>query len=307
MSFLAALYLLIIILGFGSAFALINVAVESLSPVWLATARASIAAVVALGFIALTGRRIRTDRQHLALYLGLGFTNCAAPFIALAWGQRMIDSGLAGVLFASITLFTVLLTPLMLPGEKIRSLQLSGSIVGLFGVAVATMGDALDLTGAGALNGLGSPSLDALDTTALLGAGVTLFAALCYSVGTLVVRRVTQVDAIALAAGQLIAGAMILMVVAFVQDGAPLAAFSAMPPRAVTALIVLGSLCTAAPMISVFLLVRLAGAARASISAFAMPFMAVLIGSVFLAEPITASLLLGFVLVLAGARMVIKG
>lgn len=304
---LSVLYFLIIAFGFGSAFALVNVAVASLSPIWVATARASIAALVALGFIAATGRRIRTDRRHLALYVGLGFSNVVLPFITLSWGQRMIDSGLAGVLFASITLFTVLLTPLLLPGERIRSLQLAGSLVGLVGVAVATMGDALDLSPAAARAGAAAPLIESLDPLALFGAGLTLFAALCYAIGSLVVRRVAEVDALALAAGQLVAGAAMLIATAFAFDGAPQAAFGAMPAHGLAALVALGALCTAAPMISVFLLIRREGPARASLSAFAMPFMAVLIGSAFLAEPLTLSLLLGFVLVLGGAWMVIRG
>ena len=60
------------------------------------------------------------------------------------------------------------------------------------------------------------------------------------------------------------------------------------------AIILLGVFGTAAPMVTIYLLIKRTGLSTTSLTTFFNPFVAVLIGVIFLAEPITPSLAIGF-------------
>ncbi len=55
------------------------------------------------------------------------------PFGTIAWGQQHIESGLAGILFGTMPIMSVVLAPLFLAEETFTRRRLAGALVGLAG------------------------------------------------------------------------------------------------------------------------------------------------------------------------------
>jgi len=283
---ISLIYFAIAALGFGGAFSLTNIAVAHFSPLDVAAARAGIAALATGGYVIWVGVRVPLTRKHLAVYLLLGVLTGAVPFAAIALGQRYITSSLASVVFASIPLFTLLAGPLVLAGQGLKGRKVAGAVTGLVGVAVAVSG------------GKVFP-----DQSFLIGGGLTLGAAICYALGGLYVRRFEAIDPRALSVGQLVAAAAMLSVLTVSDGGIPVRIEN---PSIFMTLVLLGVFGTAAPMVAIYLLIKETSPSTASLVTFFVPFVAVAIGALFLAEPLTPTLVIGFVLVLGGASIVVR-
>ncbi|MCZ6858859.1 MAG: DMT family transporter [Alphaproteobacteria bacterium] len=267
---------------FGSSFLFIHVAVAEIPPLTMAAGRAALAMPVALVFLLASGRRLPPLGAAWIPLIMLGLLTAAIPYAAIAWGQRYIASGLAGILFGTIPVFAVLAGSVLLAGEERLSLaRLTGALVGLAGVVL--------VIGPKALAGIESQ---------MLGAGVTLGAAFSYTLGTIYARTRKELDPVVMTAGQLLVGAVVLTLAALVTDAPWQLAPSAAAIGAVAATAVLG---TALPSLLLFWLVRNAGASNASLATFFIPVMAVALGAVMLGESLPWTAFAGLGLILLGA------
>jgi drug/metabolite transporter (DMT)-like permease len=225
----------------------------------------------------------RTGREWIALFW-LGLLTAAVPFASGAWGQRYIDSGLAGILFGTIPIMAVVLAPIFLEEESFSRLRLIGALTGVAGLVLVV-----------------GPSILANAGDQLLGVCITLLAPLSHTLGAIHARRQTGLTPQAMATGQMIFGAAILTPVAFLVEA---------PHRlhpgaaAVGALLVSGIFCTALAMSLYFAVVRRVGASRSSIVPLLMPMVAVALGALLFDERLTAEAWLGMALILTGARAV---
>lgn len=286
MSPLSLIYLSLAVLGFGSAFALNKIAVEYFTPIQVSALRAVFATLAMSGFVMIMRIRIPMTKRHILIYSLLGTLSVALPFIAIAWAQSYIDSGLGGVIFASMPLCTLLLAPVFLKDSFPTSRQLVGSFIGMAGVAIA------------ATEGKLSP-----DVTLLIGAGMTMFAVVCYTLGGILVKRYQDIDTKALTFGQLAIAMFGLIFVAAFTDGISNFPVTQTP---YIALLVLGVLCTALPMTCIFLLIRREGPAAASLTSFFVPFVAIGIGALLMSESLPLSLIGGCAMVVGGAWLVLS-
>ena len=75
-------------------------------------------------------------RRHWRPALVLGTLNAAIPFWLVAWGEKHIDSSVAGVAQATVAIFTFLLAARFLPHEPVGLTRIVGVAVGFLGVAV---------------------------------------------------------------------------------------------------------------------------------------------------------------------------
>jgi drug/metabolite transporter (DMT)-like permease len=261
----------------GLPYLFIKVAVRELDPAVIVLGRVAIAAAVLVPLATARGAFVHLRGRWRPLIL-LAVIEMAAPFLLIAYGEQHITSSLAGLLIAADPLFIALLALRLDPSERVDSPRLLGLVVGIVGV-VALLG--LDVGG---------------DALGLLGAGMVLAAALCYAGGALLIKRsfsdIPQLGAIA--AGLALATLMV----------APLAllrlpAHAPTPPVA-AAVLALGLLCTALGFLTYFKLIAVAGASRASVITYVNPAIAVALGVLVLAEPLSLATLGGFALVLIG-------
>lgn len=269
---------------FGSSFVFINVAVESLPPLSVAAGRALVAGVFIWAFLRLAGEKLPRPGRDWGPLLIIGLLTGAIPFATIAFGQRYIESGLAGILFGAIPVFAIFLTHFLVAGERLSANKLLGGFTGLAGVVI--------VVGPGALGGIGDQ---------LVGQAVTLIAALSYTLGVIYGRLRPQVTPRLPAAGQNLGGAFFLVPLSLAID----APWTLSPGSdALWALLAMGVLSTAIPALLLFRLIKTAGATNASLATFFIPVAAVVIGWAALGEHLHWTALAGLAVILAGAAIV---
>jgi drug/metabolite transporter (DMT)-like permease len=266
----------------GGSFLFMRVAVVSLGATATAETRLALAGVTISAYLAFTGRRLAW-RAHWRYYAAVGSINSAAPFALYAWSAQHLPASYLAVINATSPLFGALVGAAWL-GDRLTGRAALGLVAGL--------------TGVGLLVGLGPIAASPAVLAASLAA---LGAAICYALGAAYVkRRAYSVDASALAGGSNIAAAVLL---------APLAL--ACPPagwptaQAAWAAVGLGVLCTGVAYLLYYRLVTDVGPARALTVTFLIPVFGMLWGAVFLGEPVTATMLGGCALVLAGTGLIV--
>lgn len=268
----------------ASSFFFNKVAVGTVPPVTIATARALLAAPIVLLFVHLSGNRLPPLGRRWGPLLVLGLLTAALPHVALAWSQVHIDSGLAGILYGTIPLLTVIFAHFATNDEKWTASSGAGVLLGLGGIVV--------VLGPAALAGLAEQ---------LVGSAIALSAALCYAVGGVYSRRFGDMRPVVLTAAQYLCSAAILAPLSIAID-APWTLAPSSP--ALWSLVGLALIGTALPGVMVFWLVQRVGATNTSLLAFFMPVIAILLGTTLLGESLTWQAFAGLALILAGMTAV---
>lgn len=267
----------------GASYLLIKYALEDFSPgeiVFLRTALAAGVLVLAVrwqggeGWPAL--RAIPRRRPGAALLLG--FTAVAAPFLLIAFGEKVVPSGLTAVLVAPASLFVAGFAPFLDRSEAIGLSQAGGLVLGLVGVGLL----------------VGVESVHSLE--AFLGALAILVASAFYALSSFVVKGpFAGVPAITSSAISCAVGALCTLPVALatMHGGAP-------GLRAVLSVVVLGVVGTALAFVIFYRLIAEVGAGRASLVSYLAPGVALFYGAVFLDEEVGWAAVLGLALILGG-------
>ena len=264
----------------GASFLFMRIAAPAFGPFALAEVRVAIAAAILLALLARNGGAAEL-RRHAARFLLLGAVNTAIPFSLFSYAALSVTAGLASILNATAPLFAGLVAWIWLR-ERLTPLQWLGMGIGLAGVAwLSASKSGFSLGG------------DAL----ALGAGV--LASFSYGVSASVVKRwFTNVPSLAVAAGSQTAAAALLL---------PFAVAS-WPPVAIgpgdwAAAVALGVLCTGVAYLLYFRLIANVGPATAMTVTFLIPAFAILWGALFLGEAVTATMLAGCAVILAGTAL----
>ena len=277
----------ILALTWGAAFPIIEVALEGITPFWLAAYRITVGTL--LSFIAwrLLGGQLfdapitRGDRVTLII---VGILSSALPFMLISWGQQYVTAGFTGVAMASVALFVLPLAHFLVPGERISLRKTMGFIIGFAGIVVLMGPDAFSSTG---------------EPLTVAGQAACLAAAACYALSSILMRRLPPVDPIGLATVLLFIGALFVVPLAWIREGPP-----PLPDyRTLLALLVLALLPTAAANLLRVVVIRTAGPVFMSLTNYQVPLWSVILGVVFLDEPLHISLLLAMILVLIGVAL----
>jgi drug/metabolite transporter (DMT)-like permease len=253
-------------------------------PLFLAWSRVSIAAVVLLA-LALQAGVLRGLRGRLRWLLAFCVAEVVIPLPLIGYGERDVSSSLTAILIAAMPLLVAVLALRFDHSERPTRMRAVGLLVGFAGV-IALVG--LDVAGSG---------------RELLGAFAVLVGALGYAAGAMILKRgLADLDPRA-AMGASMALAAVLL--------APLAAID-LPSRVpaagpIAATVALGVVCTAAAFVVYAILIREAGAGRASVVTYVNPLIALILGVVLLSERPGAGAVLGLLLILAGSWLSTDG
>ena len=274
--------LLVIALMWGTAFAVIRLAVESVAPVQVAAGRIVVAAVVLCGAVRLAGLRFPRGRRVWLYFLLLAIVGNALPFYLISWGQQRVPSGVTGILMGTNPLVTLLLAHVWVSGEAITRTRLAGFALGFGGVVVLMGPDAIDAVGGN-----------------LVRQGSILAGALCYAANTVLVRRMPATHPLVASACVLLVASAVIVPVVMLAPGA------GNPPsvRSLLAVLWLGLIPTAAATILYFRVVSSAGPTFLSLVNYAVPLLAVLTGALFYAERPGLRTLLALALILSGIAL----
>ncbi|WP_071797343.1 DMT family transporter [Natronohydrobacter thiooxidans] len=268
----------------GASFLGVAVALEGVSPVWIATARIVIGALTLSVIAWAMGVRLTLSRPVLAFAAGMALLSNALPFYMLSWSQQHVTSGFAGITMAAIPLFVLGLAHVFVPGEGLTRPKALGFALGLLGVAV--------LIGPGVLARSGSE----FETLARFGC---LAAALCYALGSIVTRRCPEVHPVAFGMMALWIAGAVMIPVALLSDGVP-----TLPElRPLLAVLYLGLLPTGYATFLLVGIIRSAGPSFLSQVNYHVPVWSVLLGAVVLGEEVPGRFVLALAIILAGLML----
>lgn len=266
----------------GSSFLLVKFALATMPPLTVSLFRI---AVAALALTALswgrTGGWPRGDRRFWGAAAMVGITGMALPFCLIAWGLTATDSGIAGILTASVPLWTMLLAHLLLPDESINRIGLTGIVIGFIGILLLfadKMGGA----------------------TRVFSAGLILMASLSYAAMAIFIKKNAAANTLDFSTAVTWCALAVLAPIALVVERP----WRISPDtQAVVSIFVLGALHTGIATVMLMKLIQVAGATYASMTNYLAPMAAIVLGAVFLDERLPAAAGLGFALIALGVYL----
>jgi drug/metabolite transporter (DMT)-like permease len=259
----------------GIPYLFIKIAVGELTPATLVFLRSALGAVLLLP-IALARKDLAPLRPYWKWILAYTFVEVAAPWYFLSDAERRISSSLAGLLIAAVPSIGALLA-LVTGGERLDSRRIIGLALGFLGVA-ALVGLDVHVDDLGAIGQVGLVTLG-------------------YAIGPMIIeRKLGGVPALGVVAASL--GLTAIVYAPFGLAQLP----PALPSQSVlSAVVVLGVVCTALAFLVFFALIAEAGGPRATVITYVNPAVALALGVVLLNEPFTLGIAIGFVLIVLGS------
>jgi len=266
----------------GVPYLFIKLAVEDLSPGFVAWSRVALGALVLLPIAWRTGALRGLPLRWLTAFALFEIT---IPFPLIAFGEQRVSSSLAAILIAAVPLVVAFLALRFDRAEQPTRTRFIGMLIGLGGVA-ALVG--IDIGGRG---------------SELLGAAAVLAATFGYACGPLIVKRhLSGADPLGPVAGALGIAAIMLLPLAL--GGLPT---ETPPDEAIASVVVLGLICTALAFLIFFRLIAEIGPSRATIITYVNPVVALALGVAILDEHVTTGTVAGLLLILAGSWLSTDG
>lgn len=270
----------------GTSFLFIKVAVHDMSPAVLLLGRSALGCLALAVIVRVMGRPLFGEgwRTRLASFAIMAVTNAVVPWIAIAWGEERISSGLASILNSTTTVWTAVLIYWVMPSERPTVVNYAGVLLGFAGVVVLVQPD---ITRHG-LSG------------SFFGAMAVVVASLSYAINALYQRRkMRNVSVFEVSLGQLVATVVFAIPIAAPSLPQMHVAFSS-----IAAVIALGAGGTGIAYLLYYYVMNSLGAVRASGVTLLVPVTAVFWGVVLLHESLSLSIVIGMVVILAGIVLI---
>lgn len=270
----------------GSSYPFIKVALAGhIAPFEIVLFRLVLATLALYVVVRVQGLSMPRTRRVWRSFAIMGLIGTACPFFFISWGETRITSSLAAILNSTVPFFTVLLAHFWARDERLTAVRLLGVAIGFAGVVVL-VGNVTSGSFAWALPG----------TLSLLAASC------CYGIANNFARGAFRgIQAEVAATGQMLLGAVF---VAGPGTAAAVTARAAPTPAGLAAVAGLGLLGTALAYLLYYRLIARVGPSRTSMVGYLLPAFSVVYGAFLLHETVTARLLFGFALILAGIAVV---
>ena len=264
----------------GASFLFMRIAAPAFGPIPLIELRVAIAALVLAPLLAARGDTTPLIRHWRPLFV-LGLLNTALPFCLFAFSTLHLTGGLAAILNSTSPLWGALIAWAWL-GQRPSASGGVGLLLGFAGVAL-----------------LARDKLDAGAQEPLLAISAALLGAILYGVAAGYSRRtLADTEPLAIATGSQIAAAIMLLpaaVVLWPQDAVSASAW--------WAAIIMGVASTALAYFLYFRLIASVGPAKAITVTYLIPMFAMLWGALFIDEAVTATMVTGCAVILAGTAL----
>jgi drug/metabolite transporter (DMT)-like permease len=266
----------------GASFLLIKVAVHDMSPTVLLLIRSLSGLITLAVIVKVMGRPLLGEgwRTRLGSFAIMAVTNAIVPWVAIAWGEERITSGLASILNSTTTLWTAVIIFWALPTERPSRVGYLGVVLGLAGVVILVLPDIL----AHGISG------------SFLGALAVLVAALSYAANAIYQRRkMRNVSVFDVSLGQL--AATVIFAIPLAVPSLPDVHVAL---KSMAAVIALGAGATGIAYLLYYYVMNTLGAVRAAGVTLLVPVTAVFWGVVLLHESLSWSIVIGMGVILAG-------
>jgi drug/metabolite transporter (DMT)-like permease len=267
-------------------YAFISIAVEQFDVATIILARVVIGAAVLIPF-AIYRKAIMPALKQWRWVLAFAVLEMVGPWFLITNAERTVSSGLTGLLIALVPFWGVFIAYFYNGDKSVKHPKtIFGLVIGFVGLLLLV---GIDAT---------TENLD------LLGVGAVVLASLGYAIAPAISsKKIGHLDS----AG-VISLSMVIVAIFYAVPG-----FMALPADVPTAnfegwmaLAVLGVICSAIAFILFFDLIKEIGSARATLITYPNTAIAFLLGIVFLSEPVTLGMILGFPLVLVGSYFASK-
>jgi drug/metabolite transporter (DMT)-like permease len=268
-------------LAWGIPYFLIQIALEDFSSYSIIFIRVLIGAAIMVP-LALNSGALKLALKHWKWVLFFAVMEMIIPWWFITEAGRHISSGLTALLIATVPMFGVVVASLV--GDKtIRNPKtLFGMLIGFAGVVA--------LVGIDSLQGIIDP----------IWVGAVILASIGYAVAPAVISyKIGFVPTTGVISLSMVFVGMAYLVPALTQLPQEIANVPSL--NSWLALLGLGAICSALAFMLFFALIREIGAARSTLIVYINTLVALLLGVVFLSEPITPGLLIGLPLVLIGS------
>ena len=275
-------FALVLLLGllWGSPYALTKIALETIKPMTIVTARVGLAAAVLWLIVVVRKQKVPRTWQFVRLLFIQATIFCVIPYTLITLGQQTVDSALAAVLNSTTPILLCLISVLWTRHETLTPSRMLGVALGFAGVVVVVGG--------------GNPLAPGQH---LVGQLAILVATLSSAVSAIHGRRFAAVAPEVASAGVLTAATLMLLPVCLWSEAVAPSAPSAASMLAVLTNAVFG---TALGFVIYFQLIRTAGPLSTTSTSYLKPAVGVLIGCGLLGEPLSWKLAAGLFAILLG-------
>ena len=282
--FIELAFLVLLSFLWGGSFTLIKIAVETVPPATMVTARVAIGALLLMLLAKMRGIEFPKAPAIWGAFTIQGILQSALPFTLISWGEKHIDSGLAGLLNSTPPLFAFLVTYFILREGSDVLRKSIGVATGFAGVIVILGPDIL----AGASH-------------SVLGQLAVTGASLSYAIAAIHARRFANQPALLTAACSMVMATMLMLPLSLYFDQPWTLAPSA---EAIWSILGLGVFSTAVAMVIYFRLVRTIGTLGVTSGSYLRAGFGVMLGVLLLNEELSFDLALGLALIFLGVAIV---
>ena len=268
-------------LFWGIPYLLMKVAVRDIEPAVIVCGRVLIGAAILIP-IAMRQKVLMDAIRGWRYVLPYAIFEMMIPWILITNAEKQISSGLAGLLIATVPIWSTIFASMS--GDKTvwHSKRLVGMLVGFIGL--------IGLVGYESIIGSSDP----------LSIAMMLVAAISYSYAVnMISQKLPDVSGIAINGLAMVFTSIAyapLMIVQFPE-------VSTVSKESVVSLLALGVFSTALAFISFFIVLKEIGPARASIGTYINTAIAVVLGVMILSEPLTIGIMVGLPLVMIGSYL----
>ena len=281
----------LLIVLWGSAYALNDIAVKAYSPIWVVAVRLWSGAI-ALGLVTYFMKLKLpplNDFKSWAAMAAAGTMGSLLPFFLIAEAQTKVPSALASIYLSATPLFVAIMAHFFIKGEKITRNSFIGVLLGIIGVVILVF-----------------PQLEEVGNAdfALYAHVFLIIGALCYA-ATLIIIRLTsvQIDPIALSFGFVLCSAIAVIPFA-IGHGAPISPNTGSAP--LISMLALGLGPTALASVLYVRMVHQVGPVLVGNISNLVPFWAIFVGVVLFNQPISIYAIIALFVILFGVYLVQK-
>ncbi len=278
----------------GSTYGAIHVAGEHLSAPVVAAARSLLTAVLILAICLVRRVSLRVPKGEAWRLVVVGLLFMSGNNMLLTWGEKMVPSGFASLVIATIPIMIALLEMVLgwmgKGGEPLNARGWAGTLLGMVGIGVLVLPSLRGQAMVGA-------------TRPVMGVLVLLCAALSFAVGSVLSRRWRfQADTFVATGWQIGAAGVFNLLVAVGGGTIFHAQWSWKGLGAIAYLSVFGSLCG---LVAFTYLLKNVAVTKVATYAFVNPVIAVLLGVLLLHERLARTELMGMAVIVCAVAMVV--
>lgn len=273
-------------LAWGVPYFFIRIAAEEFSPSMIIFARTLLGAAVLIP-LAIKRDSLRPALKAWKYVLAFAVIEMMIPWLALTTAESgdpvHINSGLAGLLIGTVPFFSLFLGYFYMGDKSVfHPKTIFGLVTGFAGLFL--------LVGIDAFQG----------HIELFWVGVVIIGAIGYAIApTIVAKHASHVPSEGVISISMVLVAIVYAIPAFAQPFQP--GVTEATADGWIALIILGVVCSAIAFVVFFALIKEIGSTRATLITYPNTLIAILLGVLFLQEPLTTGMMFGIPLVILGS------